>query len=164
MKHFIIDIILTPIDYLFNKIAKRNKISFLPAKIPTHEEHRLVIGGGEYAIRHQIPDTVIFNTGSGTITIGENTVLGEYVQLLTGYHLNVEDAKRMGVKLHTVPDEFREINIGANCYIGSSAIILGNVNIGDYSVIAAGSVVYNDVPSMTIVAGNPAIHIRKLKT
>ena len=47
--------------------------------------------------------------------------------------------------------------------IGSSATILCGVRIGKNSIIGAGSVVTKDVPPHTVVAGNPARVIRKLK-
>ncbi len=46
--------------------------------------------------------------------------------------------------------------------IGSSATILAGVTIGEYSMIGAGAVVTKDVPSWTIVAGNPARVIREI--
>lgn len=46
--------------------------------------------------------------------------------------------------------------VGNDVWIGHGAVIMGGVNIGDGAVIAAGSVVTRDVPSMTIVGGNPA--------
>jgi acetyltransferase-like isoleucine patch superfamily enzyme len=46
--------------------------------------------------------------------------------------------------------------------IGSGATILGNVVIGAYSLIGAGSVVTKDVPDLAIVAGNPAKVLRYL--
>ena len=46
--------------------------------------------------------------------------------------------------------------IGDNVWIGSRAIILKGVSIGTDAVIAAGSVVTKDVPTGSIMAGNPA--------
>jgi acetyltransferase-like isoleucine patch superfamily enzyme len=40
-------------------------------------------------------------------------------------------------------------------WIGAGAIILPGVIVGDGAVVAAGSVVTADVPSQTVVAGNP---------
>lgn len=50
--------------------------------------------------------------------------------------------------------------IGKNCFIGTQSIIMPGVRIGDECVIASGSVVTKDVPSHSIVAGNPAHIIR----
>lgn len=46
--------------------------------------------------------------------------------------------------------------------IGSGTTILCNVTIGERAVVGSGSVVTKDVPSSTIVAGNPARIIRRI--
>lgn len=46
--------------------------------------------------------------------------------------------------------------IGDFCLIGVGAIIMSGVRIGDCVVVGAGAVVTKDVPSNSIVAGNPA--------
>ncbi len=53
--------------------------------------------------------------------------------------------------------------IGKRASIGSSVTILGNIKIGEGAIVGAGSVVTKDVPPYTIVAGNPAKILRKLK-
>lgn len=53
-----------------------------------------------------------------------------------------------------------DTRIGENCFIGAHAIILPGVTIGDQCIVAAGSVVDREVPSNSIVAGNPAKVIR----
>jgi len=53
-----------------------------------------------------------------------------------------------------------EVRIGKNCFIGANAIILPGVTIGDEVIVGAGSVVTKNVPSNTVVAGNPAKTIR----
>ena len=52
--------------------------------------------------------------------------------------------------------------IGKDVWIGARAIILPGVHIGDYSVVAAGSVVTKDVPSGVLVAGAPAVIKKRL--
>jgi len=46
--------------------------------------------------------------------------------------------------------------------IGSGAVILCGVTIGDGAMVGAGSVVTRDVPPYTVVAGNPAKELRKI--
>lgn len=53
------------------------------------------------------------------------------------------------------------IRIGQNVWIGLNSIILKGVTIGDKSIIAAGSVVTNNIPAGVIAGGNPA---RVIKT
>lgn len=52
--------------------------------------------------------------------------------------------------------KFFDTFIGKNCVIGVNSIVLPGVKIGDHCVVAAGAVVTKDVPSNSIVAGNPA--------
>jgi len=47
-------------------------------------------------------------------------------------------------------------------WIAAGAIIIGGVTVGEYSVVAAGSVVTKDVPANTLVGGNPARVIRSI--
>jgi acetyltransferase-like isoleucine patch superfamily enzyme len=58
-----------------------------------------------------------------------------------------------GLYLHT--------RIGQCCFIGGGSIIMPGIQIGDESVVGAGSVVTKDVPPRCIVAGNPAQIIRE---
>ena len=55
----------------------------------------------------------------------------------------------------------KPIHIGKRVWIGSGAIVLPGVTIGDNSVIGAGSVVTKDVPADCVYAGNPAKLIKK---
>jgi acetyltransferase-like isoleucine patch superfamily enzyme len=48
--------------------------------------------------------------------------------------------------------------------IGSNSTILSNVTIGENAIIGAGSVVTKDVPPNTVVAGNPARILRKIRS
>lgn len=126
-------------------------------------QYPLIFEGGAEQIRHQTPASVYFNTRSGSIRIGKNTVFGEDVKVLTGKHMNLEEANKHGVELHHVPEEGRDIAIGYGCYIGSGAIIVGPVTIGDFAVIGAGSVVTKDIPAGAFAAGVPAKIIRVLQ-
>jgi len=58
-----------------------------------------------------------------------------------------------GLRLHT--------RIGRHCFIGARSVILPGLQIGDESIVGAGSVVTKDVPPRSIVAGNPAQIIRR---
>lgn len=46
--------------------------------------------------------------------------------------------------------------IGNNVVIGTHAQIIGNVTIGNNSIVGAGAIVTHDVPDNVVVVGNPA--------
>ena len=58
-----------------------------------------------------------------------------------------------GLYLHT--------RIGENCFVGGRSLILPGIDVGDGSVVGAGSVVTKPVPPNSIVAGNPARVLRQ---
>lgn len=55
----------------------------------------------------------------------------------------------------------KPVTIGEHVWIGTGAIILKGVSIGNGAIVAAGSVVTKDVPSNCIAAGNPAKIIKE---
>ncbi|MCM8538214.1 MAG: serine O-acetyltransferase [Lentisphaeraceae bacterium] len=55
----------------------------------------------------------------------------------------------------------RHPKVGSNVLIGAGAKLLGNIKIGDGAKIGAGSVVLEDVPPHTTVAGVPAKQVGK---
>ncbi len=61
-------------------------------------------------------------------------------------------------RLKTAP-----VKIGDNVWIGMNAVILKGVTIGENSVVAAGAVVTKSVPANTVVAGNPAVVVKKFQ-
>jgi acetyltransferase-like isoleucine patch superfamily enzyme len=54
------------------------------------------------------------------------------------------------------------VRLCRGAWIGARSIILKGVTIGEGAVVGAGSVVTRDIPSYTVVAGNPARIIREL--
>lgn len=66
-------------------------------------------------------------------------------------------------KIWTGYSKVGKVEIGSRVFIGAGALILPNVKIGDDVVIGAGAVVNRDIPSNSVVAGNPAKVIGTLK-
>lgn len=81
-----------------------------------------------------------------------------------GIHIGVDTGigPRAMILTHDfVRSEHLDTRIGRNCHIGAQAIVTPGVTIGDSCIIAPGSVVMRDVPSGSLVAGNPARIIEK---
>ncbi|PBQ33890.1 acetyltransferase [Sphingobacteriaceae bacterium] len=84
----------------------------------------------------------------GGIVIEDNVMIAPKVSLLTeGHPTGIKDRQMLTVG---------KIIIRKNAWIGANATILQGVTIGENSVVAAGAVVSEDVPSNTIVGGIPA--------
>ena len=101
----------------------------------------------------------LFNTVSGTITIGDDTIFGYNCMVITGQH-RFYQGKRVRLQAaapyEEVPDNGNDIKIGSGCYIGSGVIIIKGVTIGDNAIIGAGAVVTKDIPANCFAVGNPA--------
>jgi acetyltransferase-like isoleucine patch superfamily enzyme len=92
---------------------------------------------------------------NGRLTIGDYTFIAHEVVIADGHWASpaIEHARL----------ERNNIEIGRNVWIGAQAIIIGNVRIGDGSIIGAGSLVTRDVPAYTLCAGNPMRVVRPIK-
>lgn len=92
------------------------------------------------------------------VTIGDNCFFGHRVMILTGCH----DYMKFGVE-RQMSGKSAPVTIGEGVWIASGAIICPGITIGDHSVIAAGAVVMRNVMPYSLMGGNPAHRIRKLK-
>jgi acetyltransferase-like isoleucine patch superfamily enzyme len=90
------------------------------------------------------------------VRIGNNVLLGPYVQICTASHPLEPDKRNTGLE-YGLP-----IEIGSNVWIGSGAVILPDIKIGDNSIIGAGSIVTKDIPPGVLALGNPSRIIKEL--
>lgn len=102
------------------------------------------------------------------IKIGENTCIGGNCKILDNdFHpIEVEERNKLlqdmsGGDSDLIPS--KEIKIGKNCFIGCNSIILKGTVLGDGCVVGAGAVVCGKYEDNSIIVGNPAKVIRKLK-
>jgi acetyltransferase-like isoleucine patch superfamily enzyme len=93
------------------------------------------------------------------VEIGEGTQIGGGVMIFdTDFHPRGDDGKWLTDPVAVA----KPVVIGRNCFIGARAIILKGVTLGDGAVVGAGSVVTKSVPAGAVVAGNPAVVVKKL--
>lgn len=85
------------------------------------------------------------------ITVGDHVVFGHNVELYTSDH----DPDDPAFARRDAP-----ITIHDRAWIGSRVMIMKGVTIGEGAVVAAGSLVTEDVPPYAVVAGRPAQLIR----
>ena len=95
------------------------------------------------------------------VTIGKHCLIAGDVMMFDAPGHPIDPAQRkLGAPANL--QDVRPIEIQDNVWIGTRAIIFPGVTVGEGSVIASASVVTNDVPPYTLVAGNPARVIKKL--
>ncbi len=96
------------------------------------------------------PRTQIYNLGG--MSIGNYTVISQDVYFCGGTHDYTNP---------TYPLIRKRITVGSYVWIAAGAFIHPGVTIGDGAVVGARAVVTKDVPSWTVVAGNPAKIIKR---
>lgn len=94
------------------------------------------------------------------VKIGQDVWIGYGALIETGYPelVTIGDRVVIGIR-STILAHFQEITgvtIKNDVYIGTCAVILPGITVGQGAVISAGSVVTSSVPPMTVVQGNPA--------
>lgn len=113
----------------------------------------------------QFWEFVFYNSYIGThVKIGKGTICA-YKGMSVAIHKHVEFGENCIIGIHCViggrSKQPKVPRIGNNVLISHNVTILGDLTIGDNSVIGAGAVVIGDVPPNCIVAGVPAKIIRK---
>jgi acetyltransferase-like isoleucine patch superfamily enzyme len=91
----------------------------------------------------------------GGLDIADDVMIGPNVSLITAGH-PLEPSRRRAATIG------KPIVIERNVWIAAGATVIGGVTVGENSVVAAGSVVTRNVPSNTLVGGNPARVIRSI--
>ena len=104
--------------------------------------------------------------GEGTIAsigvlVGSNTRIGRHVFLnrgvQIGHHTRIGDF----VTVQPGANIAGAIEIGEETYVGMGAIIVERLTIGRGVTIAAGSPVRKDIPAYSLVAGSPAVIMKR---
>jgi acetyltransferase-like isoleucine patch superfamily enzyme len=90
-------------------------------------------------------------TAKNLIRLGDNVLMGAYVQLIDHNH-----GFKAGQIIREQKAEIGEVVIGNDVWIGAGAKILVNCHIGDGAIIGANAVVTGDIPANAIAVGIPA--------
>lgn len=99
---------------------------------------------------NDIQDNGLWSSEPYLITVGNNN------QFVLGARILTHGGGRILRTKEPDYDSFGKVVIGNWCYLGTNSLIMPGVTIGDFVLVAAGSVVTKSVPSNVVVAGNPA--------
>ena len=133
---------------------------------------------GPGAILHDVRFFNLYRRGLGGLTVGRDCFLGDECLIDLAEAVSLGDqvtlAERVLVLTHTnvgyhdhplqkqFPPMTAAVVVEAGSFVGAGVTLLPGVRVGRGSFVAAGSVVTEDVPPATLVAGVPARALRAL--
>lgn len=170
-----------------NLLASKGTVIYPSARVDNIQGDRTLIRVGFNS--HILGQLCVFKHGA-EIEIGDDCYIGEYARLwsakkihignrvLISHNVSIFDSLTHPINATKRHQQFLTIiskghpkNIDLSeaavfiqddVWIGAMSIVLKGVTIGEGAIVGAGSVVTKDVPSWTVVAGNPAKIIRKI--
>jgi putative colanic acid biosynthesis acetyltransferase WcaB len=137
-----------------SRLRKQSRLSWV-VTVPYLVLYRFVT---EWLFQLDLPAALTLGKGviidhGYALVLNKNVIIGNFCRLR---HSTTIGCKLLDGDLQgPSPIIGNYVDIGANC------VILGAIKIGDHVTIGAGSVVVKDVPSYSVIVGNPARVIRK---
>ena len=118
------------------------------------EEHSYSYVGKNYLIQHTTIGKFCSIANDVSIGLGNHPL--DYFSTSPLFYRKANALKIELVSKELIFEDYKETTIGNDVWIGTNAIIMEDVTIGDGSVIAANSVVTKNVTPYSVVGGVPA--------
>ena len=116
-------------------------------------EFNLEIGNDSYVGMNST-----LNGFKNKLFIGNNVSIAQNVVIMTDSGPNASQSLQKVFPLINGP-----VKIGNHSWIGANSVVMPNVVLGEFCVVAANSFVNKSFPSFSVVGGNPAKLIRKIE-
>lgn len=138
-------------------------------RLTVHNDGDLRLGDRIRLVSRPVPIEIAVGP-QGMLTLGDNVYINYGCSIAAMQSVHIGSGAHIGPYVFIMDNDFHRLEperrdemppsapiyIGDNVWLGTRAIILRGVTIGDGSVVAAGSVVSRDVPPRSIVGGVPA--------
>lgn len=118
-------------------------------------------------------ETPFSGVRTANVKFGRNVIIMPGCLMMSAGGIAIEDEAMIAANVQLISNNHdldnrwiitcKPVRICRRAWIGAGATILAGVTVGENSVVGAGSVVTHDVEPNTIVAGNPARMIRRIK-
>jgi acetyltransferase-like isoleucine patch superfamily enzyme len=140
---------------------------------------RISMGKGTFVDHRAYLSASNVNGSRGYIRIGDRVEIGPYSVLWGGGGIEIGDNVHMGAHVHVTSQQGRRVppeqtdpfapleidcapvRIEDHVLLYSGVIVIPGVTIGHHAVVAAGSVVIDDIPPYATAAGAPARVVRR---
>ena len=147
------EVVVDPSSSINNvRIADRVKVS-KNCSIYGSELHQLEIGHDTY-----VGMFTIINGFAAKVRIGSHVSIAQQVNIMADSGPNASK-----VMQKYFPIQKGEVSIGDHSWIGTNAVIMPGVSLGEFCVVAANSFVNQSFSAYSVIGGNPARLIRKLE-
>lgn len=133
------------------KIGDNTKIA-AGVRVFGSPEHQLLVGEGCYFG----PNTIVEGYNA-QVTIGNHVSFAQNINLMSGSGPNASETMQ-----RIFPILKGEVHLGDHTWIGASVVIMPNVTLGKFCIVAANSFVNKSFPDYSIIGGSPAKLIRIL--
>ncbi len=135
-------------DALFDRWKRASELGF--GKGASIYNSAVVLGDVRVGADTWVGPYVVLDGSGGGIDIGSTCSIS------SGVHIYTHDTIGWALSGGRFGPYQAPVSIGDCCHLGAQSVIRAGVNIGSRCVVAANSMVHNDVPAATIVAGTPA--------
>jgi len=134
---------------------------------------RLIIGNN-VKLASTISPIRLTTSATGKIVIGDDTYINTGASLYSGDLVEIGPSCLIGNECVLMDSNFHQVSQGGqasirpirlkeNVWLALRVIVMPGVTIGAHSVVAAGSVVFEDIPPKQVWCGNPARYLRDVR-
>lgn len=104
---------------------------------------------------------------SENFKLGKNVQIGSFTSIDAMEGVEIEDNVKIGfgcviLSYSSIDKKGGKVVLKRNCKVGSNAVIMPSITIGENAVVGANSFVNRDVPSNEIWVGTPARFLKKV--
>ncbi len=132
--------------FVYLKVFAKKVDGFVAVQRRVHivDSHGLEIG------KNVIINSDCYLGASGGIELGDNTTLANRVMLISASH----DLFTKGTREYKKNTRKSKIKIGADTVLGANVYVEAGINIGENTVVSAGTTVLVDVPGNSVVSSS----------
>ena len=100
--------------------------------------------------------------------LGKNVQIGSFTAIDASKGVEIEDDAKIGfgvaiLSFSSIDQKGGNVLLKKNCSIGSHAVIMPGITIGENSIVGANSFVNKNIPPNEIWVGSPARFLKKIK-